>query len=163
MRVWLAQIATARKPQAEVNAYARLQRLLLQEYKVRDVLPYDDAAAAACASLKRQRIRIGMDLRIGAIALTHDARVISRNLRDFREIPHLRVEDWTRLNSGDRDRIPEAQKSGVCPQNSRQTRNVRCFENGRDSHLWDADSRSLGETILHSDYEVAESSTVPEF
>ena len=96
MRGWLAQIATARKPQAEVNAYARLQRLL-QEYQVRDVLPYDDAAAAAFASLKRQRIRIGtMDLRIGAIALTYDARVISRNLRDFREIPHLRVEDWTR-------------------------------------------------------------------
>jgi tRNA(fMet)-specific endonuclease VapC len=60
------------------------------------VLPYDDGAAAVFSSLQRQRIRIGtMDLRIGAIALTHDALLVSRNLPDFKRIPHLRVEDWT--------------------------------------------------------------------
>jgi tRNA(fMet)-specific endonuclease VapC len=96
MRGWLAQIAAARKPKAEIMAYARLQRLL-REYQMRDVLPFDERAAAVFASLRRHRLRIGtMDLRIGAVALAHDARLISRNLRDFGQIPRLRVEDWTR-------------------------------------------------------------------
>ena len=83
MRGWPGQIA------------ARLQRLL-REYESREILPYDDAAAAAFARLQRNRIRIGtMDMRIGAIALTYDALLISRNLRDFKRIPNLRVEDWT--------------------------------------------------------------------
>lgn len=95
MRGWLGQIAAARKPTDEVTAYTRLQRLL-REYQLRDVLPYDDAAAAVFSSLQRQRIRIGtMDLRIGAIALANDALLVSRNLPDFQRIPHLRVEDWT--------------------------------------------------------------------
>lgn len=46
-----------------------------------------------------QRIRIGtMDLRIGEIALTYDALLISRNLR-FRQIPYLRVEGCTQPTS----------------------------------------------------------------
>ena len=66
MRGWLGQIAAARKPQAKVIAYGRLQRLL-REYQLRDVLPYDDAAAAVFARLQRQRIRVGtMDIRIAA-------------------------------------------------------------------------------------------------
>ena len=96
MRGWLAQIVAARRPDATVIAYGRLQRLL-REYQLRDVLPYDMAAAAIFTSLQRQRIHIGtMDLRIGAIALAHEALLITRNLRDFRRIPNLRVEDWTR-------------------------------------------------------------------
>ena len=96
IRGWLAQIAAARKPVAQVIAYRRLQNLL-REYQSRDVLPYDDAAAAVFTSLQRQRIRTGsMDLRIGAIALAHDALLISRNLHDFKRIPNLSVEDWTR-------------------------------------------------------------------
>ena len=74
MRGWLAQIAAARKPEVQVLAYARLQRLLW-EYQSRDTLPYDDAAAVMFARLHRNRIRIGtMDLRIGAIALTDSSR-----------------------------------------------------------------------------------------
>ena len=95
MRGWLGQIAAARNSRDEVTAYTRLERLL-REYQLRDVLPYDDGAATVFTSLRRQRIRIGtMDLRIGAIALTHDALLVSRNLPDFKQIPHLRVEDWT--------------------------------------------------------------------
>jgi tRNA(fMet)-specific endonuclease VapC len=69
MRGWLGQIAAARKPKDQVSAYGRLQRLL-RENQLRDVLPYDDGAAAIVTSLQRQRIRVGtMDLRIGAVAL----------------------------------------------------------------------------------------------
>jgi predicted nucleic acid-binding protein len=35
-----------------------------------------------------------IDLRIAAIALEQKAPVVSRNLRDFRRVPNLAVEDW---------------------------------------------------------------------
>jgi len=37
-----------------------------------------------------------MDLRIAAIVLSRDATLLSGNLADFREVPGLKVEDWTR-------------------------------------------------------------------
>ncbi len=36
-----------------------------------------------------------MDLRIASIALTTDSTLVSRNLRDFKKVPGLVVEDWT--------------------------------------------------------------------
>jgi predicted nucleic acid-binding protein len=35
-----------------------------------------------------------MDLKIAAIALVHDVPLLSANLRDFQQIPHLRVANW---------------------------------------------------------------------
>ena len=35
-----------------------------------------------------------MDLRIACIVLAHNATLLTANLRDFRKIPDLRVEDW---------------------------------------------------------------------
>jgi tRNA(fMet)-specific endonuclease VapC len=49
-------------------------------------------------SLVNQKIRIGkQDLRIGAIALSTNAIVVTRNQRDFSQIPGLMLEDWTIL------------------------------------------------------------------
>jgi len=36
-----------------------------------------------------------MDLKTAAITLSQDATLLSRNLRDFGQIPDLHVEDWT--------------------------------------------------------------------
>jgi tRNA(fMet)-specific endonuclease VapC len=35
-----------------------------------------------------------MDLKIASIALAHSATLLSANLRDFRQVPNLSVEDW---------------------------------------------------------------------
>jgi predicted nucleic acid-binding protein len=37
-----------------------------------------------------------MDLKIAAIVLIHDALLLSVNLRDFQQVPNLRVANWIR-------------------------------------------------------------------
>jgi tRNA(fMet)-specific endonuclease VapC len=65
-------------------------------YRLIPIIEFDNDAAIFAASLEKAKVRIGtMDIRIAAIALSHDALLISRNLRDFRKVPNLRVEDWT--------------------------------------------------------------------
>jgi tRNA(fMet)-specific endonuclease VapC len=59
------------------------------------VIPFDAQAADTFQRLRQQRLRIAtMDLKIAAIALVHDALLLSANLQDFQRVPHLRVADW---------------------------------------------------------------------
>ncbi|MGD9563754.1 MAG: type II toxin-antitoxin system VapC family toxin [Pyrinomonadaceae bacterium] len=37
-----------------------------------------------------------MDLKIASIAIAQNAILVSRNLKDFEDIPNLVVNDWTR-------------------------------------------------------------------
>ena len=89
MRGWLSLMAEARTPEKQIRVYARL-RALLEDFQTRPVLDYDDNAAAEYQRLVRARVRIGtMDLRIAAVALAHDALLVSRNLVHFRKVPGL--------------------------------------------------------------------------
>ena len=91
----LAWVNAARGPQQLAAAYAHLRQHVLNYRKI-PIVEFDVAAAETAAKLQKSRLRIGtLDLRIAAIALNHDAILISRNLRDFRKVPGLRVEDWT--------------------------------------------------------------------
>ena len=95
MRGWMSYLARARTLTHQVAAYAKLKGVLDRYLKI-TVLDFDEAAAAEFARLQRLRLRIGtMDLKIAAIALAHDATVLTRNLKDFGRVPALRVEDWT--------------------------------------------------------------------
>jgi tRNA(fMet)-specific endonuclease VapC len=68
----------------------------LDNYRGIPVLAFDDAAAAVFQRLRRTRLRIGtMDVKIAAIVRSREATLLSRNLADFRQVPGLRVEDWT--------------------------------------------------------------------
>jgi tRNA(fMet)-specific endonuclease VapC len=94
-RGWLAFIAQARTLAQQINAYRKLSRHL-DTYRRTTVLEFDERAAVHYQRLRHARIRTGpMDLRIAAIALVHDATVLTRNLADFRRVPGLKVEDWT--------------------------------------------------------------------
>ncbi len=63
------------------------------------VLPFDEAAARRYgevrAELERQGTPLGdADLRIGAIALARGLTVVTGNVRHFRRIPQLPIENW---------------------------------------------------------------------
>ncbi len=90
-----AYVSRASTAAGVVRGYDMLQDLLAS-YCAAQVLPFGPTAAAEFDTLRAQGIRIGtMDLRIAAIALTRNFVVLTRNLRDFRQVPGLTVEDWT--------------------------------------------------------------------
>jgi tRNA(fMet)-specific endonuclease VapC len=65
--------------------------------KIPKMLAIDSAAAQQFDLLREQRRlkKIGRaDLLIAAITLANRATLISRNLKDFRQVPNLQVENW---------------------------------------------------------------------
>ena len=95
MRGWLAAVRRAKTLQQEIAGYRQLQALFSFFAEV-PVLDFDTAPAEKLAALRCSRVRLGsMDLKIAAIALSRQVTLLSRNLGDFRQVPELRVEDWT--------------------------------------------------------------------
>ncbi|HMC66671.1 MAG TPA: type II toxin-antitoxin system VapC family toxin [Gemmataceae bacterium] len=94
MRGWLAEIGRCRRVSDQVTVYGRLLEFVRFISKW-EMLPFDARAANEFERLRKQRIRIGSpDLKIAAIALVNNALLLSANLRDFKKVPGLRVENW---------------------------------------------------------------------
>jgi tRNA(fMet)-specific endonuclease VapC len=94
-RGWLTFLARARSLTQQVEAYARLRRML-ENYRWIPLLDFDAAAAVEFQRLKQSRLRVGtMDLKIAAIALAHGATLVTRNRIDFKKVSGLILEDWT--------------------------------------------------------------------
>lgn len=95
-RGWLTVLAKARRMKDQIEAYRRLHAIL-DLYCSLQVLDFGEQAAIAFARLSKAKTRLGtMDLKIAAIALTNEATLLTRNVRDFQKIPGLKVEDWTK-------------------------------------------------------------------
>lgn len=95
MRGWLAYIAQAKSPARQLEAYRRL-RQFVERYREVALLDYASEAAVQLEKLQQDRVRIGtMDLKIAAICLANNAMLLSRNLKDFGQVPGLIVEDWS--------------------------------------------------------------------
>lgn len=96
MRGWIAYLAKCKNIEQQLSAYQRLNQFL-ENFRKINVLLFDKNAAQVFQNLKSHKIRIGtMDLKIAAIALSRKAILISRNLRDFEQVPDLVVKDWTK-------------------------------------------------------------------
>jgi tRNA(fMet)-specific endonuclease VapC len=78
----------------------RAQRLLLstvQHLALFPIVPFDDAAAAEFDRLRQTKglKKIGRaDLLIASIALANKATLVTRNLKDFRKVTGLQLENW---------------------------------------------------------------------
>jgi tRNA(fMet)-specific endonuclease VapC len=59
-------------------------------------LEFTPEAEAIYWQLQAQKIRPGSrDLKIASIALSLDATVVTRNRKDFQQVPDLKFEDWS--------------------------------------------------------------------
>ena len=93
----LAVIRRGKTEQDTARAFGFLQKTIAF-YQGISVLPYDEWAQAHFTAFRRQKIRVGtQDLRIAAIALSHQAVLVTRNWRDFAQVPNLTIEDWSRV------------------------------------------------------------------
>jgi len=92
---WLPQLKRKQSVERYVWAYAGL-RASLEFLCDAHLLDFDDEAAQTYERLRSAYRRLGTnDLRIAAIALTANATVVTRNVRDFSRVAGLDVEDWT--------------------------------------------------------------------
>jgi tRNA(fMet)-specific endonuclease VapC len=93
-RGWLARIHRTREVHQQIPAYERLIDLF-HFFADWEIVSFETAAADRFTDYRKQRIRIGsQDLKIAAVAVTQGALLLSANLRDFRQVPGLRVENW---------------------------------------------------------------------
>jgi len=68
------------------------------------ILPFDQPSAEAYGSLRAELEASGRplaepDLRIAAIATAYDLTLVTGNVRHFRRVPNLPVEDWLAARS----------------------------------------------------------------
>lgn len=92
MRGWMSVVSGARNAAGQVPAYASLHRLI-DQYHAMWILDFDASAAARFQVLRTAHRRANaMDLKIAAVAIVHDATLLSGNARDFAAIDGLRFE-----------------------------------------------------------------------
>jgi tRNA(fMet)-specific endonuclease VapC len=93
---WYTQVRQAKDRERLAWAYHRLAatvRLLAQV----QIVDFDEPAIRRCEQLKKLKLKVRkMDLRIAATVLERDAILVTRNVRDFRQVPGLRIEDWSK-------------------------------------------------------------------
>jgi tRNA(fMet)-specific endonuclease VapC len=91
----LAQIRKAKTPEVLVAAYDRLIATV-SFFSELEILPYNLFADNSFRQFRQKGIRIGtQDLRIASITLAHNGIVITRNRKDFEQVPGLTIEDWS--------------------------------------------------------------------
>ncbi len=95
---WVVRINQAKSVEDLVTLYSQLHKAILLCKKV-PVLNFEVSASEQLTSLLRgspslAKQRLQKDMRIAAIALSLNATLVTRNYRDFSQVPELLVEDW---------------------------------------------------------------------
>jgi tRNA(fMet)-specific endonuclease VapC len=98
LRGWLAAIRQAEAGRTRMTlsfAFGRFEQGLSRVVGY-TILPYTPTAHAQYVALRAARIRIGTnDLRIAAICLDHKVTLVTRNARDYTQVPGLLFDVWT--------------------------------------------------------------------
>ena len=93
---WYAQLRQAKQPERLLWAYRRLAATARFLSRVQ-IIDFDEAAFQHYEALKTSKVKISTnDLRIAATVLARSAILVTRNLRDFQQVPGLRLEDWSK-------------------------------------------------------------------
>lgn len=92
---WMAAMGRARTEVQVANTLHRLYQTI-HFYQQLQVLAYDALAITEFERLHNNKLRVGtQDLRIASIALSRNATMVTRNLRDFSRVPGLQIVDWS--------------------------------------------------------------------
>jgi tRNA(fMet)-specific endonuclease VapC len=95
LRAWYMQIRRARDRDQLARAYQGLFEVAETSKYIR-VLPFTSRAIERYLDLRARLPRLGkMDLSIAAITLEYDGIVVTRNRRDFEQVPDLEIQDWS--------------------------------------------------------------------
>lgn len=96
LSAWYTLLRRARTARELVPVYQRMTETVRFLSRL-PLMTFTEAAADLYEKLRKQKPRTGrMDLRIAAIALAHQASLVTRNLDDYRDIQDLRLLDWSR-------------------------------------------------------------------
>lgn len=94
MRGWLAAIAKERDARRQIPAYRELGELFIF-FAGFAIAPFDAAAVDHFEVLRQAKLGMAtMDRKVAAIALAHQALLLTANRRDFERVPELRFENW---------------------------------------------------------------------
>ena len=90
----LDMVRRANSDISRISAYGWVRETTLFLGQFSQVLAWGSEAERIYGELKQRRIRIGaQDLRIAAIVLASDGTVVTRNRRDFEQVPGVLIED----------------------------------------------------------------------
>lgn len=93
---WYTLIRKAKTPRQVAFGYDELASAVTLLSGIQ-ILRFTEPAILRYQHLSKAKLNVrGDDLRIAAIALEHNATVVSRNIRDFNVVPGLTVEDWSK-------------------------------------------------------------------
>lgn len=97
LRGRLETIRRAQSPQGKLSlpiAYTFFEATLKGIHRFQ-LLSYTSVADSHFRLFRAAKLRVGtQDLRIAAIAVAHDAQLVTRNRRDYEQIPGLKLDVW---------------------------------------------------------------------
>jgi tRNA(fMet)-specific endonuclease VapC len=93
---WYTQLRQTKRPERLAWAYRRLAATVRFLARV-EIVDFDEPAIHRYEQLKKLKLKVRkMDLRIAATVLERGAILVTRNVRDFKQVPGLRIEDWSK-------------------------------------------------------------------
>ncbi|GAP96043.1 type II toxin-antitoxin system VapC family toxin [Leptolyngbya sp. NIES-2104] len=96
---WIGRLNDPAEANRQVILYTKLSTVV-RYVKKTVVLDFDEFADRQFRQMlttypQLRKNRLQKDMRIASIALALDATVVTRNYRDFSQVPNLRFEDWS--------------------------------------------------------------------
>jgi tRNA(fMet)-specific endonuclease VapC len=93
---WYRQLRKAKEPNELAKVYDRLTAAVRALSRL-PILSFSEAAIHRARGLQKAKLNVRkLDLCIAAIALEAQAIVVTCNVRDFKRVPGLVVEDWSK-------------------------------------------------------------------